>query len=116
MNNLTQAEIQKCWKAGALTAQRAMELMEQCAPASKSERSILLSLPKPVNRRATRKAVKTKNSMKPWQATEEVALVEFIKQGRDYKSAAVVFQRSPQACALRYRKTVGNRRQLELRA
>ena len=92
MNNLTQTEIQKCYKAGALTAARAMELMDTTAP---QVAPTVRSAP-PVSR--TRRMVKATHARTAWSTPELDKLVDLRQQGRTHKYIGKVLGRSTEAC------------------
>ena len=111
MSNLTQAEIQKCYKAGALTAERAMELMEKAAQNNRLDRVFAFADAngtQPKTRR--RKSIRTKHSNAPWTSKERDDLVTFITNGNNYEAAARVFGRSWQACATQFRHSRNEQR------
>ena len=92
MNNLTQAEIQKCWKAGALTAERAMELLVATAPQVARKVSSAPTV------RRTRRMVKATHARTAWSTPELDKLVDLRQKGRTHKYCGKVLGRSEDAC------------------
>ena len=92
MNNLTQAEIQKCYKAGALTAERAMELLGATAPQVARKASSAPTV------RRTRRMVKATHARTAWSTPELEKLVDLRHKGRTHKYIGKVLGRSAEAC------------------
>ena len=92
MNNLTQAEIQKCYKAGALTAERAMELLVATAPQVARKVSSAPTV------RRTRRMVKATHARTAWSTPELDKLVDLRQKGRTHKYCGKVLGRSEDAC------------------